>query len=174
MTHDKLLCFNQQVEIDACIALGSNMGDRERNLLQAVAEIGKLPGCTVRALSSFYETSPVGNVRQDSFYNAVLRISTCMDARSLLTSMLRIEDKAFRRVRTLHHGPRTMDLDLLLYGESVIDEEGVVIPHPRLAERRFVLEPLCEIAPDLVHPVIGKTMRELLGSLQSDESVVKL
>ena len=160
--------------MEAYIALGTNLGDREHNLLRAVAEVGRLPGCRVTALSSFYETSPVGTVDQDAFYNAVLRLSTRLDARSLLTHLLRIEDEIFKRSRTIHQGPRRMDLDLLLYGDRAISEENLVVPHPRLAERRFVLEPLCEIAPDLLHPLTGKTMHELLASLKSGETVVKL
>ncbi len=162
------------MEIEAYIALGSNLGDRELNLLRAVAEVGKLPECRVTAISSFYETSPVCTVQQDAFYNAVLRLSTRIDARSLLTHMLRIEDSIFKRLRTIHQGPRRMDLDLLLYDNRIINEENLVVPHPRLTERRFVLQPLCEIAPDLVHPLTGKTIRELLASLKSDETVIKL
>jgi 2-amino-4-hydroxy-6-hydroxymethyldihydropteridine diphosphokinase len=160
--------------MEAYIALGSNLGDRELNLLRAVAEVGRLPDSRVTALSSFYETSPVGNVNQDAFYNAVLRLSTRLDARSLLTRLLRIEDDVFMRVRAVHQGPRRMDLDLLLYGDRTINEENLVVPHPRLSERSFVLQPLCEIAPDLLHPLTGKTIRELLASLKSDASVVKL
>ncbi len=162
------------MKTDAYIALGSNLGDREFNLLQAIAEVGRLPGSKVTALSSFYETSPVGAVKQDAFYNAVLRLSTLLDPRSLLTNLLRIEDENFKRVRTIHQGPRRIDLDLLLYGDMAINEEDLVVPHPRLAERRFVLQPLCEIAPDLLHPLTGMSMRELLASLVSDETVVKL
>lgn len=162
------------MEIEAYIALGSNLGDRELNLLRAVAEVGKIPDSKVTALSSFYETSPVGNVNQDPFYNAILRISTRLDARSLLTHLLRIEDETFKRVRTTHQGPRRMDLDLLLYGDSVISEESLEVPHPRLAERRFVLQPLSEIAPDLLHPLNGKTILELLAALEPGESVIKL
>jgi 2-amino-4-hydroxy-6-hydroxymethyldihydropteridine diphosphokinase len=160
--------------MEAYIALGSNLGDRELNLLRGVAEVGRLPGSRVTALSSFYETSPVSTVVQDAFYNAVLRLSTRLDARSLLTHLLRIEDETFKRVRTVHQGPRRMDLDLLLYGDSTINEADLVVPHPRLAERRFVLQPLCEIAPDLLHPLTGTSIRELLASLNSDETVVKL
>lgn len=168
------LCFNRAVETEAYIALGSNLGDRELNLLRAVAEVGRLPSSRVTALSSFYETSPVGAVKQDAFYNAVLRLSTGLDPHSLLTNLLRIEGETFKRTRTIHQGPRRMDLDLLLYGDRVINEENLVVPHPRLAERRFVLQPLCEIAPNLLHPLTGKSIYELLASLESDETVVKL
>jgi 2-amino-4-hydroxy-6-hydroxymethyldihydropteridine diphosphokinase len=162
------------VETEAFIALGSNIGDRELNLLRAVAEVGKLPVSRVTGLSSFYETSPVGNTDQGSFFNAVLRISTGLDARSLLSHMQHIEEDIFKRIRTIHQGPRRMDLDLLMYGNLIINEESLIVPHPRLTERRFVLQPLCEIAPDLLHPLIGKTVLELLASLKSDETVVKL
>lgn len=162
------------METDAYIALGSNIGDRELNLLRAVAEVGKLPESRVTALSSFYETSPVGAVAQEPFYNAVLRLSTSLDAHSLLTSLLRIEDESFKRIRTVHQGPRRMDLDLLLFGGEIISEENLIVPHPRLTERRFVLQPLCEIAPDLRHPLTGIMIREILAALKSDETVVKL
>ena len=162
------------VETLAYIALGSNLGDRELNLLRAVSEVGRLPDSRVTALSSFYETSPVGTVKQDSFYNAVLRLNTLLDARSLLTNLLRIENETFKRVRRIEHGPRRMDLDLLLFGDMIIHEENLIVPHPRLSERRFVLEPLCEIAPDLVPPLAGKSISELLSNLVSDETVVKL
>ena len=174
MTHVSRLCFNRAVETDAYIALGSNLGDRELNLLRGVAEIGRLPDSRVTALSSFYETSPVGAVKQDAFYNAVLRLSTGLAPRSLLNHLLRIEDETFKRVRTIHQGPRRMDLDLLLYDDRTINEEDLVVPHPRMAERRFVLQPLCEIAPDLLHTLTGEGIRELLASLESDETVVKL
>lgn len=162
------------METEAYIALGSNMGDRELNLLRAVAEVGRLPGCKVTALSSFYETSPVGNENQGAFYNAVLRLTTRLDPRSLLTNLLRIEDETFKRVRTIHQGPRRIDLDLLLYGERIINEVDLVVPHPRLTERRFVMQPLCDIAPDLLHPLTGKTIHEHLIALKSEETVFKL
>ena len=162
------------METVAYIALGSNLGDRELNLLRAVAEVGKLPESKVTALSSFYETSPVGTVPQKAFYNAVLRLTTGLDAATLLRRMLQIEDQTFRRVRTIAQGPRTIDLDLLLYGNSVITQEHLIVPHPRLTERRFVLHPLCEIAPEVIHPLTGKTVREHLASLNSSETVVKL
>lgn len=148
------------------------MGDRELNLLLAIAEISKLPESRVTALSPFYETSPVGNVNQDAFLNAALRLHTGLDARRLLNLLLQIETTTFKRVRTLHQGPRRMDLDLLLYGSEIIEEENMIVPHPRLTERRFVLQPLSDIAPHMRHPRSGKSIRELLATLESDEKVV--
>ena len=150
------------------------MGDRELNLLRAVAELGRLPGCKVTGLSSFYETSPVGDIDQAPFYNAVLRLQTSYSPRRLLEQLLRIETEVFGRTRTTVRGPRRLDLDLLLYDEAVISEEELTVPHPRMAERRFVLQPLNDIAPDLVHPLLGKTVAELLGGLQTDETVVRI
>ena len=150
------------------------MGDRELNLLRAVAELGRLTDCKVTGLSSFYETSPVGTVDQPPFYNAVLRLQTSYTPRRLLVELLRLEKDVFGRTRTVPWGPRRIDLDLLLYGSETVSEDGLVVPHPRMAERRFVLQPLCDIAPDLLHPVLGKTAIELLNGLGSGESVTKI
>lgn len=162
------------METDAYIALGSNLGDRELNLLRAVGEIGKLPAGRITGLSSFYETSPVGVSDQPLFYNAVLRLSTGLSAHDLLERLQQIESTVFARTRTVRWGPRTMDLDLLLFGDEVIDDDTLTVPHPRLAERRFVLQPLCDIAPDLVHPVLAQSVADLLAGLRSDETVTKI
>ncbi len=162
------------MEIEAYIALGSNLGDRELNLLRAVAEIGKLPASRVTALSPFYETSPVGITDQPSFYNAVLRLATVLSPHELLNHLQHIEDAVFGRKRSVRWGARSMDLDLLFYGDSVISDDTLTVPHPRLAERRFVLQPLCDIAPDLIHPVLEQPVRKLLDDLRSDETVVKV
>jgi len=162
------------VQTDAYIALGSNMGDRELNLLRAVAEIGKLPDCKVTGLSSFYETSPVGVTEQPAFYNAVLRLHTSLPPHELLDRLLRIETEIFGRTRTVHWGPRRMDLDLLLYGETTIADNRLTVPHPRMCERRFVLQPLSELAPELLHPLVGQSIAALLGALHSDETVTRI
>lgn len=159
---------------DAYIALGTNLGDRELNLLRAVAEIGKLADSKVTGLSPFYETSPVGVTDQHSFFNAVLRLSTRLAPLELLHRLQRIERQVFDRTRSLRWGPRTMDLDLLLYGSEVVSDDELIIPHPRMVERRFVLEPLCALAPDLIHPVLGRSMAELLAALPEGETVVQI
>ena len=161
------------MDIDAYIGLGSNQGDRELNLLRAVSETGKLPSSRVTGLSPFYETSPVGVTDQPSFYNAVLRLSTRLSPLELLNSLMNIENNIFKRKRTVRWGPRPIDLDLLLYGDQIMETDALTIPHPRMAERRFVLQPLSVLAPELVHPVSGIKISELLDTLESDE-IVKL
>ncbi|HJV35074.1 2-amino-4-hydroxy-6-hydroxymethyldihydropteridine diphosphokinase [Geomonas sp.] len=158
----------------AYIGLGTNLGDRELNLLRAVAELGKLPGSRVTGLSPFYETEPVGGVAQDNFYNAVARLQTSLSPADLLERLKEVEVKVFRRVPSGHWGPRSMDLDILLYGAQVLSGERLTIPHPRLAERRFVLQPLADLDPSLRHPSLGKTIAELLASLTTDERVVRI
>ena len=150
------------------------MGDRELKLLAAVAELGRLPGTRVTALSQFYKTEPVGGVPQDDFYNAVARISTTLSPLELLDQLQRIERAVFHRVASGKWGPRSMDLDILLFGDLVLAHERLTIPHPRLAERRFALQPLADIASSLVHPTLGRSIAELLASLATTERVVRI
>lgn len=156
------------------IALGSNQGDRELYLLRGVAEIGKLPGTKITALSSFYDTEPVGPVRQENFINAVARLETTLSPQELLRQLQQIECGIFHRKREIPGGPRPMDLDLLFYGSLILHEPGLIIPHPRLHERRFVLEPLAEIAPDFIHPGLLRNVKALLRSIKATERVTKI
>lgn len=157
----------------AYIGLGSNMGDKTANLKKAIEELGKVPGNKVLAVSSFYETEPVGNIEQDWFINAAAKLETGLTPRELLDILLKIE-KELGRVRDARWGPRVIDLDILLYDDLVMDEEGLVIPHPYLHERRFVLVPLAEIAPRLIHPLLKKSMSVLLKGLHDNKKIEKV
>jgi 2-amino-4-hydroxy-6-hydroxymethyldihydropteridine diphosphokinase len=147
------------------IALGSNLGDRLENLRAGVAEIEGADGIDIVAVSPLYETAPVGGPDdQGPYLNAALLADTTLDAATLLALLHRIEAGRERR-RTVHWGPRTLDLDLLVHGDLVSDTPTLEVPHPRMHERRFVMVPVCDIAPDVVHPRLGRTMRDLLADL---------
>ncbi len=148
----------------AFIGLGANLGDRERNLSRAVALIEDIPEIEVRAVSSFRETDPVGYLEQPRFLNAALEAETSLSPQALLDRLLEVERSLGRTREGPRFGPRTIDLDLLIYGNEVIEEPGLRVPHPRLQERRFVLEPLLELEPGLVLPGLGP-LRALLAAL---------
>lgn len=143
------------------LGLGSNMGDREANIARAVELIDRLDRVEVCAVSSLYETEPRMYTAQPDFLNACAKIRTDLAARNLLDELLAIE-RAVGRVRRVDNGPRTIDLDILLYGDRVIEQEGLAIPHPGLPERAFVLRPLAEIASEVVHPQSGESVADLL------------
>jgi len=147
------------------IALGSNLGDRLENLLVGIDELAISEGVEIDTLSRLYETAPVGGPdEQGPYLNAALTLTTTLGAAELLALLHQIEASR-ERERTVHWGPRTLDLDLLVYGDLVSDVPELHVPHPRQHERRFVLVPVCDVAPDLVHPVLGRTMRDLLADL---------
>jgi 2-amino-4-hydroxy-6-hydroxymethyldihydropteridine diphosphokinase len=148
--------------VDVAIALGSNVGDR-RAVLNAAIEALRSTVNVLRS-SSFIDTPYVGADVQPSVLNAAVIGSTSLDAHPLLERLLAIEQD-FGRTRPYGGAPRTLDLDLILYGDAVIDEPGLIVPHPRFRQRRFVLEPLAEIAPGWRDPVTGKTVSDLLQSL---------
>lgn len=150
----------------AHVGLGSNMGDRQLNLRRALQAIDARPDVEVRAVSSFHETEPVGGPPQGRYLNAAATVRTSLSARELLEALHGIEAQ-FGRERSIRWGPRTLDLDLLLYDEATIDEAGLTVPHPRMHERRFVLAPLCEIAPEARHPRLARTVRAMLAELES-------
>jgi 2-amino-4-hydroxy-6-hydroxymethyldihydropteridine diphosphokinase len=146
---------NVPAPVRAYIALGSNLGDSKRLVRDAMAALGQLPGTRLVASSGLYLTKPWGVTEQPSFVNAVAGVTTTLAPRALLEALLDTE-RVFGRVRDGERwGPRTLDLDLLLHGDRVLDEDGLSLPHPRLAERAFVLLPLAEIAPTLDIPGLG-------------------
>jgi 2-amino-4-hydroxy-6-hydroxymethyldihydropteridine diphosphokinase len=154
----------------AYIGIGSNIGDKTANCQTAVeclAEAGR-----IIAVSSFYYTEPVGYKEQEDFINAAASLETNRSPSELLAICHAIEDRLGRR-RTVRWGPRTVDLDILLYGDLVVKRAELVIPHPLMAMRRFVLAPLVEIAPAIIHPVLNKTMIQLLSELQNSHTVMK-
>ncbi|WP_031342450.1 2-amino-4-hydroxy-6-hydroxymethyldihydropteridine diphosphokinase [Ruminiclostridium papyrosolvens] len=146
--------------VTAYIGLGSNIGDREYQLNRAVELLKLAEKVQVTAESSYYNTAPVGYEQQPDFLNAVVEIRTSLSAGELLKVCSGIE-KELKRERIIHWGPRTIDLDILLYGSDIINDKDLVIPHPRMHERRFVLEPLNEIAPSVLHPVLNKNINEI-------------
>lgn len=153
------------------LGLGGNLGDRIENLAEARARLVKR-GIAIRALSALYETEPVGFSAQPWFINQAVEVETELSPRELLMLVKEIE-KDMGREATVLNGPRVIDIDILLAGDKVIGTEELAIPHPRLAERNFVLEPLAEIAPQAVHPGLKRTIRELLR-LSKDRSRVEM
>ena len=148
----------------AYVALGANLGDREATIRRAVERLDAEDGIEVVAVSTLRETEPVGVVDQPRFLNGVAALETALQPRALLERLLAVERELGRdRTREERWGPRTIDLDLLLYGSEVVDEPGLTVPHPRLAERAFVLEPLDELAPGLRLPD-GRAVRDLLAA----------
>lgn len=152
----------------ALVALGSNLGDRLENMRAGVSGVVGIDGVDVVGVSSLYETVPVGGPEsQGAYYNAALRLDVTLGAADLLAALHRIEADRSRR-RTVRWGPRTLDLDLLVHGDLVSDMRRLELPHPRMHERRFVMVPVCDVAPGLVHPVFERTMSELLADLPGD------
>lgn len=155
--------------VRAYISLGSNIGDRAKTLNDALRAIAAA-GMRVTRVSSFYETEPADAPQQGWFLNAVAEMETSLPAPELLRELAAIE-QAFGRQRVVYRGPRTLDLDILLYGASVLRTSELEVPHPRMAERRFVLVPLAELAPELQHPVLHKSVSELLSATNDANEV---
>jgi 2-amino-4-hydroxy-6-hydroxymethyldihydropteridine diphosphokinase len=152
------------------LSLGSNLGDRAAFIERVIAALGDA-GVRVVRRSAIYETEPVDAPAQGMFLNLVVEAETGLAPRALLAALLGIE-RSLGRERTVPNGPRTIDIDILMYGSSVVNEAGLTIPHPSMAARRFVLVPLAEIAPGLRHPVLGRTIAELAASCADKSRVV--
>lgn len=155
----------------AYLSLGSNVGNREAQLRKAVARLEKI--AQLAKISSFYETEPVEFTQQPWFLNCTVAVETSGTPQGLMQALLRIElDMGRRRVRK--KGPREIDIDILLFDDWVVTEDELTIPHPAMAQRRFVLEPLAEIAPEIRHPLTGKTVSEMLRELPEGQAVRKV
>lgn len=146
------------------IGIGSNIGERLANCRQAIRRMDHIEGCRVGQTSRFYETEPVGAALQDWYVNGVIRMETTLDPYDLLSSLMSIES-VMGRIRRQKWEPRIIDLDILLYGDSIIEGDSLTIPHPLMHQRRFVLQPMAELDPGRIHPVLRKSMADLLEDL---------
>lgn len=157
----------------AYIGFGSNIGDRLAYIQNALHGLSETEGITLQKVSSVYQTDPVGSESQAQFLNGVAAIQTSLPPLSLLYTLKDIET-AIGRQHRIRWGPREIDLDILIYGDLCLETEKLVIPHPEMHLRRFVLAPLAEIAPDLVHPVLKERVQTLLERLDDDKSALKV
>ena len=156
----------------AYIGFGSNIGDRLAHIQNAICALSKAEGITLQKISSLYKTDPVGYEAQEQFLNGVAAIQTSLSPLSLLHTLKDIETAVGRQHR-IRWGPREIDLDILIYGDLCLQTEKLVVPHPRMHLRSFVLVPLAEIAPNLVHPVFQESIQTLLNRLEDGKSVSK-
>ena len=157
----------------AYIGIGSNLGDKVYQCETAISDILRADQNKLLAKSSLFKTKPIGYTSQDWFINGVIKIETDLEPLELLQVLKDIESRLGRE-KTFRWGPRVIDLDILLFDEEEIEMEGLQIPHPRLQERQFVLIPLAEIDPDVIHPVLKKRIRELLENIKEDQGVEKI
>jgi 2-amino-4-hydroxy-6-hydroxymethyldihydropteridine diphosphokinase len=157
--------------MEVYLGLGSNLGDRKTNLEKALQLLGER--LTIRQVSSLYQTEPVGHKEQPMFLNAVCRAETDLGPLQLLSLIKGIET-ALGRVPSFADGPRSIDVDILLYGGLSMETADLTIPHPRMAERAFVLIPLLELTPELVHPVSGESVKDLAAAVQGQQGVEKI
>ena len=158
----------------AYISVGSNMGDRLSNCQKGITGLTDSGIATLLAQSEFYMTEPVDYQDQDWFVNAVIKIETSLDPPELLKSLKSIEQDAGRQDGGVRFGPRVLDMDIILYDDIILSTPGLAVPHPRMHQRRFVLEPLCDIDPKMIHPILKKDMRYLADQLDENEQRIRL
>lgn len=162
----------ESIEAQVYVAMGSNLGDRDAQLAAAVAALRATQGIEVVAVSPLYETDPVGPPPQGPYLNGAIELATTLIPDALLERLLAIEVSQGRTRGPDRNAPRTLDLDLLLYGDRILAGPDLEVPHPRLSERPFVLEPLCDLAPALIHPTLGETI-EVLARRVRDPAAVR-
>ena len=161
----------ERIEEQIYVAMGSNLGDRDAHLAAGLAALRATSGIEVVAVSPLYETDPVGPAPLGPYLNGAIELVTTLDPDALLKRLLEIEISQGRTRGPDRNAPRTLDLDLLLYGNRKLAGPDLEVPHPRLAERPFVLEPLCDLAPDLIHPTLGETVEVLARRVRDTEAV---
>jgi 2-amino-4-hydroxy-6-hydroxymethyldihydropteridine diphosphokinase len=151
------------------LGIGSNIGDKQGNITSALCRISEI--CEVKKKSRMYLTEPVGNIEQDWFLNCVVEIQTEIEPKHLLSSFKSIERK-LGRAKNVKNGPRIIDIDILFYGNNIVNTKNLVIPHPLLHERLFVLQPMIDLNPDFIHPVLKKSIQELYKNHLGKEKVL--
>lgn len=156
------------------IGIGSNLGDPYENCIKAIEAIKKDPFTGINALSPFYKTQPVGIEGDNWFINAVLCINTGLSATEIIQMLLDVENRMGRVRKSVKWESRIIDLDVLLIGNEIINDKNLIVPHPRMHTRRFVMAPMVDIAPDLIHPVLKKSMREILNEIPVTDQEIKL
>lgn len=157
----------------AVIAIGSNLGRKVENCRRAVAELNSLPGSRVADISPFYRTAPVGYRDQDWFVNAAVVLETGLAPLDLLGALQAIQRRAGRTQPTVRFGPRVLDLDIIFYDDAVIETSELTVPHPRMHERRFVLQPICDMNPAIVHPVLAVRVQTLLDRIEDENQKIE-
>lgn len=150
------------------ISIGSNMGDKYANCIRGIEHINKLHKTEVVQIANFYRTEPVDYKDQDWFVNSALKVETELDPQELMVSLKKIEQELGQYEKSVRFGPRIIDLDIIFYQDMVINTEKLTIPHPRMHKRCFVLKPLCDIASEIIHPVLGDSAKELLKDVEND------
>lgn len=158
----------------AYLSIGSNLGDRYENCRQAMADLSADGTVAIVGQSAFYESEPVDYTEQDWFLNAALKIETNLDPLSLLDKLQGIQRSFGRKEGGVRFGPRVLDLDIIFYGERIINSDRLVVPHPRAHKRRFVLQPICDIDPTVVHPLLRESAKNLLNQLNEEGQRLKL
>ncbi|WP_291579849.1 2-amino-4-hydroxy-6-hydroxymethyldihydropteridine diphosphokinase [Clostridium sp. UBA6640] len=153
----------------AYIAIGSNLGDKEKNIREALEIISNSNHTKINKIAKYYNTEPVGYTDQDEFLNTAIEIKTLLNPKNLMKFLLEVE-KSLKRERIIRWGPRTLDLDVIFYDDLISSDEEVIIPHPRMEERLFVLNPLCDIAPYKLHPILNKRIIDIRDSILKDSN----
>ncbi len=156
----------------AFISVGSNLGNKLDNCLKGIAALTESGQSAMLGASRFYRTSPVDYKEQDWFVNAAVKVGTLLDPLELLDELIAIQRRTGRRADAIRFGPRVLDLDILLYEDRVIRTPRLEIPHPRMHKRAFVLQPICDIDPTIIHPVLAQTVADLLGGLDDDDQQI--
>ncbi len=161
--------YSMEKQVPVFISIGSNMGDKYDNCIKGIELLNQLEHTSVTDISPFYQTDPVDFTEQDWFVNGMVRITTFLSPVDLMASLKAIEQTLGQFEKTVRFGPRLIDLDIVLYDNLVMNQETVILPHPRMHKRRFVLKPLCDIDANILHPVMKQTIQSLLDELKEGE-----